>query len=137
MNVLTSTGVCGVAHLASVRPLSPDVESMIDDAIAGTLVCLQSAAKEATVKRFVMTSSSAAVRTLADFVGTKPVAADEYADSAIELVKAMPESTPELHRRLATYYAAKVRSEQVFWGWIRENKPGFVANTGQCSALPR
>ncbi|GME57806.1 aldehyde reductase [Neofusicoccum parvum] len=124
-------GVTGVAHVAAVVSLDTDAENVAKETVRGTMSALKSAAKEPSVKRFVLTSSSSAVRQLADCEGGKTITADEYNDKAVELAKAMDDSLTEREKGLVAYSAAKTKGERAMWDWIKENKPEFVANSGK------
>ncbi|EKG13549.1 NAD-dependent epimerase/dehydratase [Macrophomina phaseolina MS6] len=126
---LRRLGVSGIAHVASVRSTNVTPEELIRITVAGTLSCLKSAAKEPSVRRFVLTSSSAAVRSLQDYRGSDVVSAEEYDEKTVALSKAIPDSLPPMQKSLIAYFASKVRSEQVFWEWLGENRPHFVANS--------
>ena len=89
-------GVTGIAHVASVRDMHVTPDVLIRTTVAGTLSCLQAAAKEPSVKRFVLTSSSAAVRSLQAYRGTDTVSADEYDEQTLALSKNIPDTLPGL-----------------------------------------
>lgn len=122
-------GVSGIAHVASVRSMDVTPDELIRTTVAGTLHCLQAAAKEPNVKRFVLTSSSAAVRSLEAYRGTNTVSADEYDEQTLALAKNIPATLPPMHKFMIAYFASKVASEQAFWEWTKNNKPHFSVNS--------
>ena len=115
-------------HVASVRSMDVTPEELLRTTVAGTLGCLQAAAKEPSVKRFVLTSSSAAVRSLQAYRGTDTVSADEYDDQTLAVAKNIPNALPPMHKFMIAYFASKVAAEKAFWEWIKDNKPQFSAN---------
>ncbi|GME37554.1 NAD(P)-binding protein [Neofusicoccum parvum] len=123
------SGVSGIIHVASVRSTNVTTEELIRTTVTGTLSCLRSAANEPSVRRFVLTSSSAAARSLQGYRGSDPVLAEEYDEKTVALSGAIPTSLPPMQKLMIAYFASKVRSEQVFWEWMAENKPHFVANS--------
>lgn len=122
------TGVSGIVHVASVRSMDVTPNELLDTTVAGTLSCLQAAANESSVKRFVLTSSSAAVRSLQAYRGTATVSADEFDEETLGLAKNLPVALPAMQKFMIAYFASKVASEQAFWGWIKTNSPHFSAN---------
>jgi uncharacterized protein YbjT (DUF2867 family) len=119
-------GVAGIAHIANDSNLSANPDPYISNAIAGTLNVLESAAKVASVKSFVLTSSSMAA------AGSRPdvefdIAPDSYNEAAIKL--AWDDTFENPAKPFLVYAAAKVESEKAAWKWVQESKPGFVFNT--------
>jgi nucleoside-diphosphate-sugar epimerase len=106
--------------------VTPD--ELLRTTVAGTLGCLQAAAKEPSVRRFVLTSSSAAVRSLQAYRGTGTVSADEYDEQTLALAKNIPAALPPMQKFMIAYFASKVAAEQAFWEWVKNNKPHFSAN---------
>lgn len=124
------TGVSGVAHVAAVMTMDPDVETVMNTTVTGTLNALKSAAKEPSIKRVVLTSSSVAVRDMGSHVPERPVTVNEYNDGALELVRNMPASWTDRQKGHVVYTASKVLSEKKAWEWMKEHKPHFGLNTG-------
>ncbi|EOA81219.1 uncharacterized protein SETTUDRAFT_112128 [Exserohilum turcica Et28A] len=122
------SGVSAVAHVASVRDVNVTPDEMIRTTVAGTLVCLQAAAKEPSVQRFVLTSSSRAVRSGQAYCNADTVSSDEFDNQTLALAKNLPESLSPLQKSVIAYFASKVASEQAFWDWVKTNKPHFTAN---------
>lgn len=121
-------GVSGIVHVASVRSMDVTPDELLRTTVAGTLGCLQAAAKEPSVKRFVLTSSSAAVRSLQAYRGTEPVSADEYDEQTLALAENIPAALPPMQKFMIAYFASKVAAEKAFWEWLKNNKPHFSAN---------
>ncbi|KAK7538897.1 hypothetical protein IWX49DRAFT_565571 [Phyllosticta citricarpa] len=120
-------GVSGVAHVASVVSFDLDPEKVIPPVVAGTLNAAKAAAKEPSVKRFVLTSSAVA----ATFPNSeKENVIDEKSWnewSVNESKRKTDEDSGE--RRYTVYAASKTLGEQELWKWYRETKPNFVVNT--------
>lgn len=119
------TGVSGVAHVASDMSFSADPNKVIPGVIAGAINAASSAAKEPSVKRFVFTSSSAAIlipRLNEEFT----ISADQWNDEAVAKAWAPPPYEPD--RAFPVYAASKTQAEQEMWKFVREEKPGFVLN---------
>ena len=119
-------GVAGVVHVASVMTLSPDPNTVIPQTIAGVLNALTAAAKRPSVKRFVYTSSCAAI--------TLPRTNLEMESDGItwnDKVVPMAWAPPPYDRSRAyiVYAASKTQAERGAWEFVRKTKPGFVFNT--------
>ncbi|KAI0966747.1 aldehyde reductase [Xylaria arbuscula] len=120
-------GVSAVCHTATNFTFSPDPNEVIPDSIKGTLNAMEAAAKEPTVKRFVLCSSSYSA------IFPKPnlyvkVDADTWNEESIATVSdAKPPYPPEL--AFPVYAASKALSEKEAWKFAAEKKPGFVLNT--------
>ncbi|KAL9017933.1 MAG: hypothetical protein Q9185_004745 [Variospora sp. 1 TL-2023] len=124
-------GVSGVAHVASDVSFSPDPNQVIPGVIASALNVASAAAKQASVKRFVYTSSSIAL------AGAKPdvkyhVDASQWNEEAVAAVRAPPPYPPD--RGLTVYAASKVQAEQALWKYAEQQQkppppPPFVLNT--------
>ncbi|KAF7556593.1 hypothetical protein G7Z17_g1294 [Cylindrodendrum hubeiense] len=125
-----SKGVTAVIHTASVVSLDSDPNKVIPDAIAGAVNALKSAYGESSVKRFVLTSSSAAaVSATAETSGT-PITEDTFNEGAVKEAWAEPPYGPE--RAAPVYAASKTQAEQEVWKFHKENRekrPDLVVNT--------
>lgn len=100
---------------------------MITPTIKFGLEILKTAASIPTVKRFVYTSSSTAV-TLPCPNKEFTIEADTWNEACIEMAWAPPPYEPT--RGYAVYAASKTQTEQALWKFMKEEKPGFVLNTG-------
>ncbi|KAH6613138.1 NAD dependent epimerase/dehydratase [Boeremia exigua] len=123
------SGVSGIVHVASVRSMNVTPEELLRITVAGTLGCLQAASKEPSVQRFVLTSSSAAVRSLQAYRGTDTVSADEYDNQTLALAQDIPAAAPPMQKFMIAYFASKVAAEQAFWKWVENHKPHFSTNS--------
>lgn len=114
---------------------SADPNTVIPPAVAFALNALKSAYKEASVKRFVFTSSSsAAVLPGAPGPDVK-ITEDSWDEPAIKAAWADPPYTED--RGLVVYAASKTAAEQAVWKYHKENResrPDLVVNTGEISS---
>ena len=120
-------GAVGLAHVATPVMASYDPNSAIPLVVKGTLNALESAAKEPTLKRVVITSSSTAAASPQPNV---EFSMDEstWNETAVKAAWAPP-PYEGLQRRLDVYSASKTQSEQAAWKWMKEHNPHFVLNT--------
>ncbi|KAL2681186.1 hypothetical protein Neosp_008793 [[Neocosmospora] mangrovei] len=124
-------GVSAIIHVATVVNLSPDPNQVIPTAIDGAVNAIKSAYKEPSVKRFVLTSSTATLMPVSpekrqDGLVITP---DTWSEDAVELAWAPPPYAPE--RSLAVYAASKIEQERAIWKFYDENKdkrPDMVVN---------
>ena len=113
-------------HVASVVGFEADPHKIVKPSIAFLDNALAAAEKEHSLKRFVLTSSSAAasqnklneVYDLTDKM---------WADWAVDEAWAPPPYTME--RAVANYFASKVLTEQKLWKYVKARKPHFVVNS--------
>lgn len=133
-------GTSVVAHVASITSFASDPNVVIPQAVAFAENALKSAYKEASVKRFVLTSSSStcylAVGSADPSVPGIKVTADTWNESALKAAWADPPYTPDRGARV--YAASKTESEQAVWKYHKENRnrrPDLVVNTGE-NGLP-
>lgn len=106
--------------------LSPNPDEVIPGTVAATVNALTAAAKEPSVKRFVLTSSSSAV------LIPKPntpltVTTDTWNDAAV--TGAYGEPPYVIPHGFLVYAASKTLSEKAAWDFVREKKPAFTMNT--------
>lgn len=104
--------------------MSPDPNLVVNDAVNLTMTALDAAARTPSVKRVVITSSSAAV----DSYPKEPydLTAESWNEKAVE--EAWKPPPYEEDRVYTTYAASKVQSEQAAWRYVRDTKPHFVLN---------
>ncbi|KAF2729036.1 dihydroflavonol-4-reductase [Polyplosphaeria fusca] len=117
----------GFIHVAS--PLTgQDPQETIPQAISGGVNALKSSAKTPSIQRVVFTSSSIA----ATFPKPNtPFSINEtsYNEDALQWGWNHPADQPADLKGLFIYAATKTATEKALWGWVRENKPGFVFNS--------
>ena len=87
---------------------------------------LKSAAKESSVKRFVVTSSSTAAT--APYPG-KVFHIDSNLWNETDIAEAWAPPSTEPQRGVAVYGASKAQAEKAVWEFVKEQKPHFVVNT--------
>jgi nucleoside-diphosphate-sugar epimerase len=120
--------VSAVVHPATNYSMDPDPHKVVPGALAGVYNALSAAAKEQSVKRFVLTSSSAAaliprpgeVRTVTTETWNEDVIKDAYRDPPYEPERAYP-----------VYAASKALAEKEAWNFVEQGKASFVLNTGK------
>ncbi|KAK3291055.1 uncharacterized protein B0H64DRAFT_451721 [Chaetomium fimeti] len=119
-------GISGIVHAASDMTMDPDPNKVITPMVAGTLSLLNAAAKQSSVKRFVLTSSCAAAATAKPGVA-QAIDTNTWNDEVSREAWAPPPYGPE--RSFAVYAASKMEMEREAWKWHAEHKPQFVLNT--------
>ena len=105
---------------------SPDPNTVIPPTVAATINALKAAAKQPSVRRFVLTSSSSAT-TLPKSNHEFTVDENSWNDEAVEAANAPPPY--EQSRRHTVYAASKTEAEKAAWRFVRETQPDFVFNT--------
>ncbi|KAF2994625.1 hypothetical protein E8E13_003690 [Curvularia kusanoi] len=123
------SGVSGIIHVASPRSVHITPQELIETTVAGTLSCLEAAVKERSVKRFVLTSSSSAVRSLQAYRRSDTVSANEYDEETLGLAEKIPADLPVMQKFMIAYFASKVAAEKAFWKWVTTHQPHFTVNT--------
>ncbi|PCD29554.1 hypothetical protein AU210_012090 [Fusarium oxysporum f. sp. radicis-cucumerinum] len=121
--------VNGVVHTAMNMEMNPQNQEVIDDTINSNLYLLEAAAKVPSVKSVVITSSLAACA-LPTTGEPYKIDSTTWNTDAIEKT-AEPwdgQRNPRWHG-IVLYGAAKARSEQAAFAWVREHKPSFSFNT--------
>ncbi|KAF2724201.1 NAD(P)-binding protein [Polychaeton citri CBS 116435] len=119
-------GCYGMVHVASVVGFEPDPNKIVTPSLIFIENALEAAEKEQSIKRFVFTSSSAAV-SQKKINEVYDLTDRMWADWAVEAAWAPPPYTME--RAHANYYASKVLTEEKLWSYIEERKPHFVVNS--------
>ncbi|KAF9640013.1 hypothetical protein BFW01_g11819 [Lasiodiplodia theobromae] len=118
-------GVSAVAHVANVDSVSDDPK-VIEQTVKGALNAIAACEKEPSVKRFVYTSSLAAVYI------PKPnqlLNIDESTYNYAAVTAASEPPTPGQNRHFINHCAAKTRGELAIWDWVREHQPSFGVNS--------
>lgn len=105
--------------------MNPNPYEVVPGTIAGTLNALKAAASEPSVKRFVLTSSSASA------LIPKPntpftVTTETWNDETVAFAYRDPPYEPE--RAYPVYAASKTLAEKEAWRFVREAQPGFILN---------
>lgn len=105
--------------------MNPNPYEVVPGTVAGTVNALAAAAGEPSVKRFVLTSSSAAA------LIPKPddpvvVTTGTWNDEVIAFAYRDPPYEPE--RAYPVYAASKTLAEKEAWKFVLERKPAFVLN---------
>ncbi|CAN9115963.1 unnamed protein product [Alternaria alternata] len=118
-------GVSAVVHVATIMTFDPNPDNVIPGAVAAAIGAMEAAAKEPTVKRFIFTSSSAAV--VSPFAGNDAVL-DEHTWNERAVEEAYKPPTNDPYRAWYAYAASKTRAEQAVWKWCSENHPSFITN---------
>jgi nucleoside-diphosphate-sugar epimerase len=121
-------GASGFLHLATTISPALDPHDAIPTVVNGTLNAVKAAAKEPSIKRFVLTSSSTAA-TLPKPNLKFDLDESTWNEESIQKAWAPPPYTEE--RRWDVYGASKTEGERALWNFVKENKPGFVANAGR------
>ena len=123
-------GVSGIVHIAANTQMADD-KAVIDQTVASTIGLLETASKEISIKRVVMTSSQAAA------VSPQPgkpyrISKNTYNDYAVDLVTTNHTSEAASLNPMAQgsliYAAAKTLSDKKAFEWVREHKPTFIYN---------
>lgn len=119
-------GCAGFAHVASDLNFSTDPNAVVTPMIAGVRHACEAAAKEPTVKSFVLTSSSTAA---VHPVPNKKfhVSKESWNEEDVEYAWA-DKWDDDGRRKWAVYGASKTQGEQELWKFVKEKKPQFKAN---------
>ncbi|KAL3469136.1 NAD(P)-binding protein [Aspergillus californicus] len=124
-------GASAFIHTASIITFDQDAEKVIPATVAGALNGVKAAYAEPTVKRFVLTSSSAAVL-IPETGQSDDVTLDEdsYGEELIQ--RAKTDLEPGFVRACLVYGASKALAEKAVWDYVEENKskrPDLVVNS--------
>lgn len=119
-------GVNAVIHVASDTSFGTDPSQVVKPTVDGVLSILQSAAKESSVTRFVLTSSSTAAL-LPHPNKELTVSKTDWNQEALDIAYAPPPFNAD--RAFPVYAASKVEGEKALWKFMKEQNPGFVANS--------
>lgn len=126
-------GVSAIIHLANIGDYTPDPNVGFASAIEAALTVCRSAAKEASVKRFVVAAG------LWSSVWPKPgetktVGQDTWNDDLVKVAQAPPPY--ELSRILPVYLGARVEAEKAVWKFAKdENVPWELNSVSPCWIL--
>ncbi|OLN81367.1 Aldehyde reductase 2-like protein 7, partial [Colletotrichum chlorophyti] len=120
-------GVSGVAHVASDVSFRDDADAVINWVVKATQGVLAAAAKQPSVKRVVLTSSSSAV--VFPVPNQTGVRVDETSWNDAAVKAARDPNTPAENKPWVVYGSSKTEGERAAWEWVEKNKPGFVFNS--------
>ena len=122
-------GAAAVVHTASIFTLDPNPHNVIPGSVTGTVNALEAAAKEPSVKRVVLTSSSLAATVPVPNNPNIKVTTETWNDMVVELAYRDDKGPPyEPERALPVYAASKTLAEKAAWKFMDEKKPSFVFN---------
>jgi nucleoside-diphosphate-sugar epimerase len=115
-------------HVASDISTRTNPEEVIAPTVSAVKILLEAAFQTPSVKRFVFTSSLAALPSAREAVD---ITASSWApDSVIESAWAIQDSgLPEEQKGLLVYAASKTLAERACWDFVRERNPHFILNT--------
>ncbi|KAH8892860.1 NAD(P)-binding protein [Thozetella sp. PMI_491] len=119
-------GCAGIVHVASDASFSADPNLVIPPSVDLATNLLKSAAKTASVKRFVFTSSQAVLPSLTEPGVINGKSWNPNADGIVSYAWAEPHTED---KAAAIYVASKISAERACWEFMEEEKPGFVLNT--------
>ncbi|OBS22849.1 hypothetical protein FPOA_09172 [Fusarium poae] len=119
-------GVSAVVHLGNIGEHTPDPNVAFSSAIEAALTVCRSAAKEPTIKRFVLASGfwSAVWPRPGD---SSTISQDTWNEDLVKMAKLPPPY--ELTRMLVTYLAARVDAEKAVWKFVQDEKLPWVVNS--------
>ena len=112
--------------MASDLSFRDDPKLVIPLVVAGVQNALKAAASTATVKRFVLTSSSNALFLA---VGDTKFHLDQNSWNEISPKEAWKTDGSDPARPMHIYSASKVEGERAAWEFMKKEKPNFVLNT--------
>jgi len=117
--------VSGIAHTATYMNFTTqDPSDVIPPVVESIKTALEAAKKSASVKAFVLTSSSWATKSAESNI-------EEYIDTNSwndEAVKLAWDTSKTNKPPTTVYSASKVEAERSLWKWAKENDPTFVIN---------
>lgn len=116
--------VDAVIHAASDTSFGSDPNVVVGGTVQSVKTILQSAKQVASIKRFVLTSSSTAASTSNTEASLD---SNSWARDAIKRAWAPPPYTAE--RAGDVYAASKAEAEMAMWEFVKTEKPGFVVNS--------
>lgn len=115
-------GVDGVAHVALPGSVPGDSDERPQEAVDSNLAVLRAAAKEPSIKRVVLTSSSVAAIAPPDFKD-RPLTDKDWNDDDVERFNASTEESKKDPNWVSLRYSAgKTLSEKAAWKWVEEEK---------------
>ncbi|PYI04656.1 cinnamoyl-CoA reductase [Aspergillus sclerotiicarbonarius CBS 121057] len=119
--------ISGVIHMASDLTFSSSPEAVVPWVVKGTTSMLEAAAKQPSLKCFVLASSSSAAYMLSPDPNGRKIDKDSWNETAVR--NAWDDKISGEEKGLAVYAASKTEGERQAWNWIRENRPQFRFNS--------
>ncbi|KAJ5195729.1 hypothetical protein N7449_006208 [Penicillium cf. viridicatum] len=120
-------GVSGVINLASDVSMNPDPHMVIPLAVGNVLNLLETAAKQPSIRRVVLTSSTTAAFTLQPGKKGVVVGNETWNDESVRA--AWDPDTPSEFKPFLVYTASKTEAERKAWEWVRLNEPSYGFNS--------
>ncbi|RDW71742.1 hypothetical protein BP5796_07776 [Coleophoma crateriformis] len=121
-------GVDGVIHIAADMSFSTDAAKVIPPTVAGVVNVMTSAAKQPSIKRVVLCSSSTACTLPKSFEPTVEITSETWDEEAIAMAYDLPDGIPESFKGYIVLAASRTEAEKAAWKFMKEHNPGFVFN---------
>jgi len=118
-------GASAVAHIATIGSFDSDPNKVVTPTVASVTSILDSASKEASVKRFVFTGSIVATTMLVPG-NSAHITKDSWNDAVLDIAWAPPPY--DQSRAFPVYMASKVAAEKELLRFVAEEKPHFAVN---------
>lgn len=118
-------GVSAIIHVATISTLDPNPHNVIPKDTIGMKTLLQAASLEASVRRFVFTSSFVTAAMPIPGVEVR-VGPETWNDAAVDLAWAPPPY--EEVRGMIVYFASKMEAEKTMWDFVSK-KPRALTST--------
>jgi nucleoside-diphosphate-sugar epimerase len=118
-------GAVGVIHVATIATWSPIPDEVIPPTVQAAVNALESALKEASVKRFVYTSSVVAQGLVLPDTELH-IDSNSWNDKVAQYAYAPPPY--EANRGSAVYGQSKVEAERAVWKFVEDKQPSFTVN---------
>lgn len=120
-------GVSAVIYNAIISDIVPDPNITISATVRAALNVCRSAAREPSIKRFVITSTFWTVAMPIPGVTDTITNLDTWNEAALEAAWAPPPYEPD--RVLHVYFAAKIESEKAIWTFANDERLPWVVNS--------
>ncbi|KAJ6483969.1 hypothetical protein C8R45DRAFT_1148106 [Mycena sanguinolenta] len=119
-------GVAGVLHIASDVSFSISYDDVVGNVVQATVGVMKAAAKVASVKSFVLTSSRIAIfRPDYEQPEISPKL-DQWGDHFVDAAKQTPDDHPM--KGVLVYAASKVLGEHAAWDYYNSTRPSYAFN---------
>jgi len=120
-------GVSAVIYNAIISDIVPDPNITISATVRAALNVCRSAAREPSIRRFVITSTFWTVAMPIPGVTDTITNLDTWNEAALEAAWAPPPYEPD--RVLHVYFAAKIESEKAIWTFANDERLPWVVNS--------